>query len=353
MSTLPGQLRFGICGLGFMGRTYFAHLREHPHARVVALCDRDPQRRAGDWTASAGNIAFSTPERIDLSGVAVYATWREMIRDPAVDVVAVTLPTPLHVEVTEAALTAGKHVLCEKPMALDLAGCDRMIRAATRAGKTLMIGQCVRFWPQYDLIKRVVEEGRIGPVRFAKLARLSSPPRYSEQNWLLDGRQSGGALLDLHVHDVDFAHYLLGIPDTVYARGRRGLSGEIDHVVATYGYADGRYACLEGSWAYHAPRPFEMAITVRGDDGTLQWSSHAGSAVLLYAGGTAPERLDAGDRNGWQCELDYFLDCVRTGRPVDRCRPESSRTSIALVLLEQQSIETGRLIAVDRATLAT
>ena len=69
-------------------------------------------------------------------------------------------------------------------------------------------------------------------------------------------------MLDLHVHDVDFAHVLLGVPDTIHARGCRGKSGAIDHVFATYGYADGRYALLEGSWAYHAPWPFEMAITV-------------------------------------------------------------------------------------------
>ena len=127
------RLRFGICGLGFMGRTYFGHLRNHAGAQVVAVCDRDPQRRAGDLSSATGNIGPGEAERLDLSGVAAYADVAELIGDPQVDAVAITLPTPLHADVAEAALAAGKHVICEKPMAPDLGACDRMVRAAERA----------------------------------------------------------------------------------------------------------------------------------------------------------------------------------------------------------------------------
>jgi predicted dehydrogenase len=183
-------------------------------------------------------------------------------------------------------------------------------------------------------------------VRFAKLSRLSCAPTYSDDNWLLDGGVSGGALLDLHVHDVDFAQHLLGLPGTIRAVGCRGVSGQIDHSFATYQYPDGRYALLEVSWAYHAPWPFEMAITVCGDSGTLTWSSLAGCDVLLYAGGREPQRLSCGSENGWKRELDYYVDCVLAGRPVARCVPESSRASIALSLLEQQSILSGDAVRV-------
>jgi predicted dehydrogenase len=342
MSEAQQKLSFGICGLGFMGRTHFGHLRKHALARVVAVCDADPDLRTGNWSRSTGNIDPRCAERADLAGVAAYATPDELIRDPAVEVVLIALPTPLHVEVTEAALAAGKHVFCEKPMALDVPGCERMIRAAEQTGRTLMVGQCIRFWPQYETIRRYVDEGRVGPVRFVKLKRVASPPRYSNQDWLMQGRQSGGASLDLHVHDVDFVQRLLGVPDTVSARGGRGPSGEIDHVFALYGYADGRYALLEGGWTYHTPRPFEMAITVCGQTGTLEWSSLQGRDVLFYNSSAAVQRIECVDQTGWLRELDYFIDCVLTGRPVQRCLPSSSATSVALALIETHAIRVPR-----------
>nr|CAI78888.1 dehydrogenase [uncultured bacterium] len=348
MSASQEKLRFGICGLGFMGRTYFHHLCNHPRASVVAVCDRDPQLRAGDWAQATGNIGPRAGQRVDLGGATAYSDPQELIGDPDVDVVAVTLPTPLHAPVTEQALAAGRHVLCEKPMARDLEGCDRMIWAAEQAGRTLMIAQCVRFWPQYEAIKRLVDEGRLGPLRFAKLKRVTSPPLYSSQNWLMDGRQSGGALLDLHVHDTDFAHHLLGMPESIFARGTRGPSGEIDHVLATYSYADGRYALIEGGWAHHhAPWPFEMAISVFGERGAAQWSSQRGPEVLLYAGADEVQRIDCADEAGWMHELDYFIDRVVAGQPVERCLPASSRTSVALALLEKQAIESGGAVRVS------
>lgn len=330
-----------------MGRMYFGHLRDHRQARIVAVCDRDPELRAGNWLGQIGNINPQDSTHVDLSGIAVSATAEEIIHNPDVDVVVVALPTPLHADVAEQALSAGKHVLCEKPMAHNLADCDRMIRAAERTQKTLMVAHCIRFWPQYETIQRLVADGRIGQVRFAKLQRLSSAPTYSHNNWMMDGVASGGALFDLHLHDVDFVQYWLGTPATIYAHGCRGPSGAIDHVIATYGYPDGSYILLEGSWLHHAPWPFEMAITVCGESGTLTWSSLAGTDVLLYAGGAEPERITCSAQTGWQRELDYFMECISQKRPITRCLPSSTRISIALALLEQQSIENGHVLPVS------
>ena len=334
----------GICGLGFMGRQYFSHLREHGHARVVAVCDRDAERRAGKWADPVGNISAGDRERVDMAGIDAYDDWDALIDDERVDVVAVTLPTPTHADVTVRALEAGKHVLCEKPMALTLAECDRMIAAAERTGRTLMVAQCIRFWPQYEEIKRRIDEGQIGAVRFAALRRVSSAPDHSSGAWMMDGAQSGGALFDLHVHDVDFAQYLLGSPANLTANGSHGPSGAIDHVVATYVYNDGRYATLEGGWVYHAPWPFEMAITVVGETGTLDWSMRRGPEIAFCHGGDAPEKISVGDETGWTRELDYFIACLRAGWAPERCLPATSRASIALTLRERESIAQGGVL---------
>ncbi len=341
------KLRFGICGLGFMGQSHFARLRQHPHATLVAVCDADPARRAGEWKSTLGNIDPVKTEggQVSLAGITAYATPQELIADPNVEVVLIALPTALHAAVALAALQAGKHVLCEKPMALRVGDCDQMIRAAEASGKTLMIAQCIRFWPQYETIKRCVDAGRIGAVRFMSLRRLGCPPTYSAGNWLLDGVQSGGALLDLHVHDVDFAHYLLGIPESVFARGTRGPSGDFDHVTATWSYPLERYVALEGGWVLAAPWTFDMEIAVHGERGTLGWALSRGSDVRLRTSGEQAESIPC-EGDALRQELDYFVDCVQAGRPVAKCTPFSSRTSVALSWLERRSIEGGRLISV-------
>jgi predicted dehydrogenase len=162
----------------------------------------------------------------------------------------------------------------------------------------------------------------------------------------LDGRQSGGAWLDLHVHDVDFAHTLLGVPTALWARGMRGPSGEYDHVVAVWSYPDGRYVLLEGGWVLAAPWTFDMEITIHGERGTLGWAMSRGGDVLLRLGAQVESIPCPGD--AWRQELDYFIDCVLAGQPVTRCTPASTRTSIALAWLERRSIETGRVVRLDQ-----
>ena len=204
-----------------------------------------------------------------------------------------------------------------------------------------MVGQCVRFWPQYETIRGLLDAGRLGDVRFMTLRRVSSPPIFASDNWYMDHKQSGGALFDLHVHDIDFAQHLWGPPARLSASGSRGPSGGIDHVVATWHWDDGRYATLEGGWCFHIPFAFEMAITVHGSAGTAEWSSAHGDDVYLYTGAAERDAFKCDAATGWSREMDYFVAQLRAGQPVARCTPESCRTSIRLAELEQESISGG------------
>ncbi|MEW6251507.1 MAG: Gfo/Idh/MocA family oxidoreductase [Planctomycetota bacterium] len=358
MAALGEQLRFGIAGMGLMGRGYFRILREHEGVCVTAVCDSDPDRLRPEWyhAAHEGTASSNDDDRVlGLGGqsfagtraaVRALASFYELAACPDVNVVAITLPTALHADAAVAALENGKHVICEKPMALSTADCDRMVAAARANGTVLMIEQCVRFFPQYELIKQYVDEGRVGRVRHASLVRLSSPPTHSKDDWMLDSRQSGGAICDLHIHDVDFAQHLLGTPETIQARGCVGPSGGIDHVVATYTYANGAYAVLEGGWSLHAPFPFDMAITVRGETGTMHWTASKGSAVLLYRGGSEPVVLECSNEGGTRRLIRYFLEELRAGGGLERCTAESARASMALAELEVEAVRTGATISV-------
>ena len=339
------MIRAGICGCGFMGRTHYSILAERAEVRVVALLDKDPARRGGDWGRRIGNLPSRWPEQVGGRGLRAVETIEEMVADPEVDLLVVTLPTYLHAETAVAGLRAGKHVLCEKPMALTSGECRRISEAARRGPGLYMSAQCIRFWPQYAEIKRRVDSGEYGAVRSVVLRRIASPPSYAQDGWLMDHRLSGGAILDLHLHDVDFAHYLMGLPLAVTASGTRGPSGGIDHVSSLWDYGDERIVLLEGGWCYHGGFPFEMFINVRCEGATFQWRMADGPAVKMFADGAEPLELRVKDGNGWIEEMDYFLECVRRARQPELCTAESSALSVRLVELERESIERGQKIA--------
>ena len=193
-------------------------------------------------------------------------------------------------------------------------------------------------------IKRYVDEGPAGTV--VTLVDWAARRHIQRGTGCWTSDQSGGALLDLHVHDVDFAQWLLGVPDTIRARGTFGATHGIDHIIATHGYSDGRYAVIEGGWTLAPSAQFEMSIMVQGEQGALEWSTTRGTDVLLYAGGNQPEPIRcSGD--ALASEQRYFTECVRAGCPVQRCTPASSRLSVALTWLERRSVESGRQISLS------
>jgi predicted dehydrogenase len=338
------MLRVGIAGCGFMGRTYYAILADRPDVRVVALLDSDLARRQGDWSQQIGNLPSRWPQHVEGLGLRPTATINQLVSADDVDLVVIALPTHLHAQVATAALDHGKHVLCEKPMALTADDCLRVCAAAAESPGHYMTGQCIRFWPQYVEIKRRVESGEYGPIRSVVLRRIASPPGYSQGGWLMDHRLSGGALIDLHVHDADFAHFLMGPPRAITASGTTGPSGGIDHVCALWDYGDGRIVSLEGGWSYHAGFPFEMFINVRCERATFQWRMSDGPAVRMFTDAAGPQDLTVKDSNGWVEQIAYFLDRIQQGRQPDLCTPESSALSIRLAELERESIQRGATV---------
>ncbi|MFQ6047732.1 MAG: Gfo/Idh/MocA family protein [Phycisphaerae bacterium] len=343
------MVKVGICGLGFMGRTHFGIYLRNPKAQVVALMDKDRRRRQGDWAEPIGNLPASWPKKVDMGGIASYSSPDALIADPNVELVDITLPTDLHADVAIQALRAGKHVLSEKPMARTSAQCRRIVAAARRARGYYMVAQCIRFWPQYVKVKELVDSKRYGPVRSAALRRLAAPPTYSMGNWLLRHERSGGAALDLHLHDIDFAAYLFGRPRRVYARGTKGPSGGIDHVEALWDYGKELLVAVEGGWAFAASYPFQMILTVRCAEATLEWILRVGhggegfgSEVVAYQADGKIRKFAVKDATGWEAEIDYFLSCIQKRRRPAIATATSSAESVAICEAELKSIQTGR-----------
>jgi predicted dehydrogenase len=263
--------------------------------------------------------------KFDFSNVSVYGNWRELVADPNIEAVTICLPTDLHAEVTIAALQAGKHVLCEKPMALTAAECDRMIAEAADAGRTLMIAQVLRFWPEYVALHEFVSQS--GPVRKATFIRKCGVPVWSK--WLPNQTLSGGAVLDLLVHDIDQILLLCGMPDRVTAK----QLGDGDAMMASFIYPGGPEVRLQGGW-FAPETPFSMSFQVRTDHGELELT-HDG--LMLSDSKGVRKRMELAPGNGYAEEVHYFLDCCLTGEPPLKCMPQDSAKAVKVALALKES----------------
>ena len=331
------MIRFGVVGLGFMGRCHLATLAGLGGAQVVAVHDASGERLAGPLAPDGGNIDTGGAAW-DESAVRRCESLPELL-SAGIDAVVLAVPTHLHGELTCAALAAGMHVFCEKPMALDLADCDRMIAAADQAGRVLMIGHCVRFWAEYAAAAEIVRSGRHGRLRSLLMSRYSGLPDFGAGGWFADAGKSGGGLFDLHIHDLDYALMLLGEPAAIRARGQIGPSGGYDHVAASLDYGpDGPVAEIEGGWLA-GKVPFRASFRMCLERATLIYDSDR-PQLELYA--DAAEAVSVWPVSGYVAEMQHFVECVGCGSPSEIVPPQSSRQTVAAALAEIRSIRTGR-----------
>lgn len=337
------MLRVGLIGLGFMGRGHLERYQkleeEGAPVKLTAVCDIDPDRLEGRDTIT-GNIGVGNS--VDLTQFARYEDYGEMLAKERLDYVDIALPTYLHASAAIAAMKAGFPVLCEKPMARSLAECEDMIAVSRSTGKMLMAAQCLRFWPAYELLKEYIDRDYFGHVVSAHFFRGGSTPRWSWQNWLLDGVKSGGCLLDQHVHDVDMVNWLFGIPDAVTANGVNVFNGSgYDAVSTRYIYGNGKIVSAEDDWTINGDFGFDMRYRVNFRKGSLHFSQ---GKVMAYPADR--EGFEAGlpTQDGYYREILYFMDCLANAKPQNICPPESTRDTIAIALAEQESADNGGVL---------
>lgn len=333
------MINVGIIGAGFIGRNHFNQYEKlSDRATVVALCDKQAERAAGDWSKVGGNIGDKQGGKRDLGGIKPYNEWADLLADPDVQMVDICAPTFLHKEIVLAALAAGKHVLSEKPMALSVADCDEMIAAAAKAPGQFMIAQCIRWWPEYVYLKGLFDSREFGELKSLHLRRQAEAPSYSLNNWILNPELSGGAVLDLHVHDVDYALYLLGKPTFVMAQGYKSPTGSVDRIHAQWRYDSDRVVQLEGYWDMPTGFGFNMGFTAVFEKAAVVWDMNTNKPLTLLrpeVDPVEPEMPAGGD--GYFGEIEYFLSCAERNEAPTISTPQQSRDAVLLALAEKQS----------------
>ena len=321
-----------IIGAGTMGTTHAASCRNLPGVEAGWVVDLDLARAE----ALAATLGARATSDID-----------DALGDPAVEVVLITVPTPFHRALTEQAAAAGKHVFCEKPIALTLADGRAMTEACARAGVRFMVGHVVRFFPEYARIQRLLAEDAVGQVGVVRASRLNAYP-YAGRSWYANLDWSGGPVVDMLIHDFDTLRWYFGEVERVYARGLSYSAhrDKVDYALAILRFSNGVIAHCETSWAH---TNFRTAIEIAGSEGIIRHASEETAALRIERRDTGTPAAGVQVPRGpvaetpYQAELRHFLARIADGGPILTGGDEAVRAlAIALAVLE--SIRTGRAI---------
>lgn len=338
------KLHVAIVGFGFMGRTHYGAWKKTPCAKVTAICDSNLNQLSRKVAGNGNDADLAT----DFKGVAVVESFDELLARGGFDVVDLTLPTPLHPALVKKALAAGCHVLCEKPMALDVKSCNAMIAAAAKSRGKLMIAQCLRFAPAVKYLHDVVASGKYGKVVGASFDRASMLPGWGAggKSWFLDEEASGGVLLDLHIHDVDFINWTFGRPKSVAVRRHVRSDGVTDRATTLYGYRN----CVvssSASWAASPSFSFEARSFVELEKATIVMDAKRAAPLQVYPfrGRPFTPKLDY-SISPYEAEIKAFAAWTLGRRASVPITLEDARDAVALVEAERRSMRAGREIMI-------
>ncbi|GAB4133315.1 Gfo/Idh/MocA family protein [Thermopirellula anaerolimosa] len=340
------MVRVGIVGIGFMGMIHYLAYQKVRGVKVTAICEKIPERLAGDWRGIKGNFG-PAGRKMDLSGIAKYSDLHELLADPNVDVVDVCLPPSLHPEAAVAGLEAGKHVFCEKPIALTTTAADAMVKTAKKKGKMLLIGHVLPFFAAYRFAYEAVTSGKYGKPLGGHFTRVISDPLWLKDFY--DPNVCGGPAVDLHIHDAHFIRLLFGMPKSVQSVGR--MRGEVaEFFNSHFLYDDPQWTVSATSGVIRQQgRPFTNAYEIHLEKATLVFDSWMNMpvTVLTEDGKVKRPKIPARDPvDDFAAEMAEVVRCVKDGTPSQFLDGTLARDALLLAHKQTESIVKRRPVKV-------
>ncbi len=337
------MLKYAIIGLGGLGKTHFRAYEEVrkvcDEVKLVALCDI---RKEVFTTSIATNLGEDTTSK-DYSDYNIYYNVDDLLENEQLDFAVIVVPTYLHEELAVKFMNKGIHVFCEKPMAISIEAAKNMLDTAKANGVKLMIGQCVRYDDSYQKLKEIIDSGKYGKVVRAHFFRISGTPSWGWSNWYLDETKSGGAALDLHVHDVDFINYLFGMPKSVTSFAT-SYKSKHDSMLTRYEY-EGMLVTATGEWGCPSlSYPFNAGFFVKLETATVE--TRNGKTMLFTEAG---DKIDLNPPvNDYKAaEVIDFIDCIKNDKISELNPVEDSFNTIRIAFAEKRSADSNKPVVIQ------
>ena len=334
--SIGSKPKIGILGAGSIAHLHARCWQRMPNAELVGYYDVIPEA-AARFSQSYGGQAYSNLDAfLD-----------------AIDIVDICTPGTIHKENVLAAAAAGVPIICEKPLARHLADCQEMIDACARANVPLYVAHVVRFFPQYAKAKELLEAGQLGRPGVIRTVRTGSFPGFNPKNtYYGDFTQSGGVILDVAIHDIDYQRWCFGEVERVFARGLSFADIEkCDHALITLRFANGAIGHIEGSWAHPAGQ-FRTRLELTGDQGLAEWDSLDRQAmqVALKEDGQVDRHFaspTASEDDPYYQELAHFVDCI-VNDATPRVTAHDALMAVKIALAAIESVRTGQVVEIAK-----
>jgi predicted dehydrogenase len=222
--------------------------------------------------------------------------------------------------------------------------CREIVDAAANAKGFFMPAMVMRFWPEWAWLKQTIDAKTYGKALAARFRRVSAPPGWSKSSYF-KGDESGGALLDLHIHDTDFVQFCFGHPRSVFSTGTTRFSGAVDHVVTSYQVADGIPVTAEGSWLMSESFGFKMEYTVNFERATVDFDLARGAEALRVCEEGQPARtIQCEAVDGYLVELRYMIECIQKGTAPSVVTAADGLSAVEICEAEERSVKTGAVV---------
>ena len=268
-----------------------------------------------------------------------------------IDLVDICAPTFLHEEFILLALKHNKHVICEKPLSINIDFVENIIDKFENNNRYLMTAQVLRFWTEYVKIKEWIEEGVFGNIKLVSAMRLAQHPK---SEWFYNPKKSGGGIFELHIHDIDFLCYLFGDVKEVYANGSKDENESWDFINSSIKFKNGISVSAQGIFGITDNYPFTANMKVIGDKATAEYSLSAGvnldsdgkqsNSLILYRKGKEPIIENIKSKDAYELELEYFIDCVKNNKKPEIVSLDSIKRTIKTINCLIESLESGNIV---------
>ena len=344
------MINIGIIGCGKIAQVrHIPEYAENPDVKLAAFFSPNRAR---------------AQEQADKYGGKVYDTAEALLADPDIDAVSICAANYAHAELSIQALNAGKHVLCEKPMATTLADCEAMVECAKKNGKFLMIGHNQRLAMAHMEAKRLIDEGLIGDIiTFRTSFGHGGPETWSispgKNVWFFDKKKAAmGVMADLGVHKTDLIQYLTGqrvvrTTARLVTLDKRGEDGELigvdDNAVCIYEMSGGAFGTMTASWTYYGAE--DNSTVLYGTKGIMRiYDDPAHSIVVKLADGQEQvydvEQIQTNDNQTKSGVIDLWVDCLKNNRAPE-ISGESALYAMRAVFASIESSQTGKTVEIE------
>jgi predicted dehydrogenase len=293
-----------------------------------------------------------------LHGAKIYTSVDEMLAHESIHMVDICTPSFTHPAIAIQCAGRGLHVLSEKPIAFTREDARAILETVQKNGVMFMVAQVIRFWNEYAYLKQIYDTGTYGKLLQIWFTRTHGAPLWAWENWYVDPARSGFAPFEIHIHDVDYIHYLLGKPDRV-----RSLAVNRPEIYASFIKSQFIYDSLPGviveaeaGW-WQGLMPFKATFRAVFENAVLAYDSekltvyeakeNAPRVVDLTGGVQMASSVNLKDTSGIYNEIAYFIECVKSSKVPAVITPEQSFEVLNTLLTELESAQTGQLLKVS------